>query len=456
MMNESTFTARLPYGLARRLHIAALLLATGSVPISGQVAEQARETEEASAQTADACPVPAPLIGALSEPLATVRYLSDDSLNGRLAGSPGGLCAGEYLAARFHDLGLEPAGVGGTYFQDVPLASVTNPHAPAGTGRNVVARLNGADPGLEGEILIIGAHYDHLGMGGFGSMEEGVRAIHNGADDNASGVAALLEVARRLSEGPRPARSIVFIAFTGEESGLLGSNHWAKEPTVSTENATAMLNMDMVGRLESNPLIVYGMGTAEEWETIVEAANESVGLELAFESAGYGPSDHTSFYSRDIPVLHFFTNVHGDYHKPSDDWEKIDGEGLSRVADLVSRIAADVADRSAQVALIRGAGAPEQRAEGYGAWLGTVPDFTPVERGVLISGVGADSPAEKAGLLGGDIIVGLGEFEVEDLYGMTDALRALKPGDEVEVRVLRDDQEMAFKVVLGNRADRGS
>jgi hypothetical protein len=317
-------------------------------------------------EATSACPDPQALIEDLSGPLAVVRYLADDALEGRLAGSPGSACAADFLAGEFERLGLTPAGEDGTFFQSVPLASVTNPHAPGGTGRNVIALLDGADPSRADELVIVGAHFDHLGTGAFGSMEAESAAIHNGADDNASGVAAMLAVAEHLTRGPRPERSVLFIAFTGEELGLLGSSHFAKNPTRPLDRVTAMLNLDMVGRLGEDPLIVYGMGTAEEWEEVVAAANAELALELAYESAGYGPSDHTSFYARDIPVLHFFTNVHADYHKPSDDWDRIDAPGIERVAEFVTLIAADVAARPVQLALVRGAGAPQQRAEGYG------------------------------------------------------------------------------------------
>jgi hypothetical protein len=385
--------------------------------------------------------------------IAVVRYLADDALGGRLAGSEGERCAAAYIVNRFEQLGLKPAGENDTYFQEVPLASATNPHAPAGTGRNIVALLPGTDPELADEIVVIGAHYDHLGDGGFGSLgDQG--EIHNGADDNASGVAALLVAAERLTSGAAPARPVLFIAFTGEESGLIGSGFYAKNPTISLEGAQAMVNLDMVGRLESSPLIVYGIGTAPEWQELVDLANEPVGIELAYEDAGYGPSDHTSFYAQDIPVLHLFTNVHGDYHKPSDDWDKIDADGLERVGGFAARIVASVADRPDRLTLVPGIGAPAQDSGGYGAYLGTVPDFTPVDHGVLLSGVSAGSPAEAAGIEGGDTIIALGEHDVADLYALTDALRAHAPGDRVRVVVIREGEEVEFEVVLGDRSDR--
>jgi hypothetical protein len=390
----------------------------------------------------------------MAEPLATVRFLADDALEGRLAGSPGERCAGDFIAARFRQLGLEGAGPDGSYFQPVPLASAINPHGTGGTGRNVAALIEGADPRLRDEYVVIGAHYDHLGRGGFGSLApDQPHAIHNGADDNASGVAALLYAAASLSQGPRPARSVLFIAFTGEESGLLGSAHFTRQPAVPLGRMKAMLNMDMVGRLGAGPLIVYGVETAGEWRALLEARAREAGVTLALRGEGYGPSDHTSFYSNDVPVLHFFTNTHADYHKPTDDWEQVDARGLERVAQLVTGMTRSLAAPATVITLRRGAGEPPRSAggSGYGAYLGTVPDFAPVERGVLLGGVTAGSPGDRAGLRKGDILIRLGGKDVKDLEGFTEALRAHRPGDEVEVVVLRAGREVAVRAVLGRR-----
>jgi len=409
---------------------------------------------QAAEAAAQSCPDAAALDTARSLPIAVVRYLADDALQGRLAGSAGERCAGELIAREFARLGLAPAGDSGSYFQAVPLASAVNPHAPGGTGRNVVAILEGADPALKGEAVVVGAHYDHLGLGGFGSMVPEVRdSVHNGADDNASGVGALLGVAERLARAPRPARSVVFIAFTGEEYGLLGSGHYTKQPAVPLEQTVAMVNMDMVGRLGSNPLIVYGAGTAQEWEEVLAAASGSSSIELRTQSdGGFGASDQTSFYARDIPVLHFFTNVHSDYHRPSDDWQKIDAAGLERVAALVAGVVEHLAQRPTRLTLVPGVGAPPSTGgRGYGPYLGTVPDFTPVERGVLLAGVNAGSPAEQAGLRRGDIIVGFDGAEIKDIYALTDALRAHEPGDEVKITVLRDGESVTVTARLAQR-----
>lgn len=434
--------------IARRrvLHVVATQVATVALAAPGLMAQ--------------ACPDAVVLTQGLGEPLATVRYLADDSLEGRLAGSRGERCAGDYIAGRLKALGVRGAGEAGSYFQDVavpvPGGGSANPHAvdphASVTGRNVIALLEGADAAVRDEVIVIGAHYDHLGVGGAGSLAPGETAVHNGADDNASGVGALLRVAALLSEGPRPARSIVFIAFTGEESGLLGSAQFARSPTVDLARARAMLNMDMVGRLEDDPLIVYGVGTAAEWTALVERQAARAAIDVTLQADGVGPSDHTSFYMRDIPVLHFFTNTHGDYHKPSDDWDRVDADGLERVAQLVAALAREVAAAGTDLTLQRGAGQPGRApARGSGAWLGTVPDFSPVERGVLLGGVTAESPGARAGMRKGDILIRLGAHEIRDLQEFTDALAAHEPGDTVAIVVIRDGREVHLQAVLGRR-----
>jgi len=399
-----------------------------------------------AATQAQACP-PA-VASEPGEPIATVRYLSDDALKGRLAGSAEERCAAEYIAERMRAAGLEPGAPGGSWFQDVPLRSAVNPHAPEGTGRNVIGLLRGSDPQHRDEYIVIGAHYDHLGLGEFGSLAPG-GGIHNGADDNASGTAVLLETARRLA-GERPARSILFVAFTGEESGLLGSMHFVEAPPVPLTDMKAMLNLDMVGRLRSGGLIVYGIGTAREWEAIVARATQAAGVKGGLESDGYGASDHTSFYLKDIPVLHFFTNVHDEYHRPADDWELIDVAGLETVATIVTSVARQIGTPPMALTLVRGAGRPPATTgqRGYGASLGTVPDMRPVDRGVRLQGIRAGSAAEAAGLRAGDIIIRFDDDEIADLMGMTEALRKRKPGQSVRITVLRDGSPVTVTAVL--------
>jgi hypothetical protein len=398
------------------------------------------------------CPDVAKITAGQTGPMVTVRYLSDDSLSGRLAGTRGERCAGDYIASRFAAMGLKPAGARGTYFQEFPLASAVNPHAPSGTGRNVIAVLEGGDPLLKAEFIIVGAHYDHLGMGAFGSTSTNQQpAIHNGADDNASGVAAMLDIAARLARGPRPARSVLFMAFSGEESGLLGSAYFAANPTIALSQTRAMLNLDMVGRLGAGPLIVNGTGTATEWQNVINDAAAAQNLQLTLNPDGYGASDHTSFYLRDIPVLHFFTNVHSEYHNPDDDWEKIDAAGIEKVAAVVTTIAQRVASKDAALTLVKTPPPAPAQGGGYGAYLGTVPDFAPVKYGVKISGTRAGSPGDVAGMKAGDIIIRFDDEEIADLQAMTNALRKRKPGDAVRVTVLRDGKEVVLNATLGRR-----
>jgi Tol biopolymer transport system component len=402
-------------------------------------------------QLAPACPLvyPAQVSAHITD--YTGRYLADDALEGRLAGSPGAACAAEYLAWAFHRLGLAPAGENGSYYQEVPIASVVNPHAPGGTDRNVVGILPGTDRNAT-EYLVIGAHFDHIGRGEIGSLQPG--AIHNGADDNASGVAALLRVAETLAVGPRPARPVVFMAFAGEEMGLLGSSHWTRHPTVPLDDIVAMINLDMVGRLAWNGLVVYGTGTAVEWEDMVGQELSRLGLEASFIPDGYGASDQTSFYVRGIPVLHLFTNTHDDYHRPSDEWDRIDVDGIITIADLVSGLARSVGsgDRMAVIPDVgRAPGRVDGATPGYGTYLGTIPDFSPVDHGVLIGGVRDGSPADLAGLRAGDIIVKMAGAEIADLYALTDALRSHRPGERVAIEWLRDGQPMSAETTLTNR-----
>lgn len=563
-----------------------------------------------SSATAQACPDPAGLIQDLHGPVAHVRYLADDRLEGREVGSEGARCAADYLASRFRDLGLQPAGTEGNYFQAFPirkgaelgpensfaigsrslgtgtdwvpfgfsasgdvegalvfagygLSSPGNPEdryarldisgrvvvlewgdpdaehgmslrgdphfkatvaagrdasgmillAPDGMelpeldgetrnmlripavivsgdlaesirtaaadgetvriqtdvretrvdARNVVALLPGADPTLGDEFVIVGAHYDHLGFGGDGSLEPDGREIHNGADDNASGTAAVLEVARALSQGPRPDRSILFIAFTGEEKGLWGSGHFVDQPTIELASTVAMLNLDMVGRVVDGELTVFGFGTAAGWDAAVDDANAELAdpLRIAKSPDGYGPSDHASFYGAGVPVLHLFSNTHADYHRPSDDWPKINGEGLEQVTALTvgiaRRLAAGGPDEVDMTLIEQEQPSPSAPAQsssssgGYGPYLGTIPDMTPRDFGLRLTGVREGSPAEDAGLRTGDVVVEFDGAEITDIYAYTYALRDKKPGDVVQIVVERDGERVTVSATLGER-----
>jgi hypothetical protein len=327
---------------------------------------------------------------------------------------------------------------------------------------NVVGILPGRDPRLRGEAVVIGAHFDHLGHGGEESLAPDSGAVHPGADDNASGTAALLEIAQAFALGafPRPKRTLVFVAFAGEEMGLLGSTHFVASSPIPLTRVVTMLNLDMVGRMRGRRVMVQGADTGKGLRALVANSARRLALQVAWHGDGYGPSDHTPFYAKDVPVLFFFTGAHGDYHKPSDTWEKLNVDGIADVARLAAGVAAELGDRPARPLLVRGLGDPHsqgngvavgERRGGYGPFLGTVPDFAEVARGVRLSGVRRGSPAEKAGLRGGDVLVGFGELDIKTLHDLTYALRERRPGDEVELTVLRDGRPLKVRATLGQR-----
>ncbi len=392
--------------------------------------------------------------------LDDVRYLSSDSLGGRLVGSPGADSAAAYIARRFKQSGLQASPVG--WFQEFVVAKDAAAAQSAGVGgattRNVIGVLPGRDPKLRNEIVIVGAHYDHLGLGKFGSLDpDSTGAIHNGADDNASGIAALFRIADTLAVMP-PARTVVFLAFSGEEEGVLGSSWYVQHPVFPMAAVTAMINLDMVGRLRNDRLIVYGVETAKQFPALLDSLNTTAKFDLKASGDGYGPSDHQSFYLAGKPVLHIFTDLHEDYHRSTDDWEKINADGLVRVADFAAAIVQAIGDRRTPLTFVNApppqphAGAATAVTPGYGAYLGTIPDMAGgSEGGVRVSGVRAGSPAEAAGLKANDVLVAIGDMKTPDLQAMTDALRAHKPGDTVELQVLRDGQPVTLTATLGTR-----
>ena len=314
--------------------------------------------------------------------------------------------------------------------------------------RNVVAVLEGAGP-LAEETIVIGAHYDHLGRGGSGSLALGSSDIHNGADDNASGTAVLLEVARQLAERGQPLpRRIVFIAFTAEERGLIGSARYVRDPIVPLEQTIAMLNLDMVGRLDEEKLIVQGGDTAAEFTELLDDRAAHYGFQLAHKSGGFGPSDHASFYAKQIPVLHFFTGTHSDYHRPSDVAEKLHVPGMRRIAALVSDLAVTLAEAPERPEYQEVAQSAPALGGGDRPYFGSIPDFSQDQEGYALTGVTKDGPAEKAGLKAGDIIVRLGDSRIGGLEDFDSALRKYKADEKVAVVVRRGDEELTLEVTL--------
>lgn len=400
----------------------------------------------------------APLSGqnsAADQLIEDVRFLADDRLGGRMTGTPGADSAAAYLIRRFEQVGLQPSPEGWlqqfTISPDAPAARNTS--VGGTTGYNVVGVLPGSDPELRNESVIVGAHYDHLGLGGSGALDpDSTGLVHNGADDNASGAAALVHIARRLSGDP-PARTVVFIAFGGEELGLLGSAAYVRDPRYPLSQAVAMVNMDMIGRLRNNRLIVFGAGTAAEFPQLLDSLNWYAAFDLKASGDGYGPSDHASFYAAGLPVLHVFTDLHENYHRASDDVHRISHGGLLRVADFTTTIVEALANRTAPLTFIE---VPRPTAaagssSGDRAYLGSVPDMAGGVQGVRLQGVGKDSPADVAGLKADDIITRIGSFEISNLRDMSAALSEYRPGDEVEIVVLRGGVEHRVQVTLGKR-----
>jgi Zn-dependent M28 family amino/carboxypeptidase len=397
-------------------------------------------------------PVPPPI-----QPIDDIKFLSDDRLSGRMTGSPGADSAAAYLARRFQQVGLQPAAGGWFQTFEVAKEAPVAQHARlAGLrGKNVIGLLPGRDPVLRNQTVIVGAHYDHLGLGEFGSLDpDSTGRVHNGADDNASGTAMLIQIAARLETSP-PARTVVFIGFSGEELGLLGSSYYVRQPIYPLANTIAMINLDMVGRLRNKRLIVYGSRTAKEFPALLDSLNWYAGFDLKTRGDGYGPSDQSSFYAAGRPVLHIFTDLHEDYHRTTDDWEKINLDGFRRVTDFTVGLVTALANRSTPLTQLAAAptSTPEARSDvpGYGAYLGTVPDMTDSPGGVRLLGVRAGSPAEKAGLRGDDIITKIGNMDVPDLQAMTTALRSHEPGDTVVIVVKRGSQVTTLRATLGIR-----
>ena len=334
---------------------------------------------------------------------------------------------------------------------------------------NVVGILEGNDTGLKNEAIIIGAHYDHLGRGGQGSLAANSKEIHHGADDNASGVSAMLELARQFAKTKKNKRTLIFIAFGGEEEGLLGSQFYVSNPAFPLVKTVAMINMDMVGRLKDDKLTVGGIGTAGEWKSLVDRKNPreikeasfggNVGmsitptLKLQLSEDGFGPSDHSSFYGKQIPVLFFFTGTHNDYHKPSDTAEKINYDGLLKITNFVEEIVKAIDENPLRptYAVAKSSGMAGGRM-GFSVSLGTIPNYADgAGDGLLLDGVRDDSPAAKSGIKPGDKIVKLAGKEIRNVSDYTFILGELKAGTEYEIIVRRGAENLTLKIVPAAR-----
>ena len=377
-----------------------------------------------------------------------VAFLANDSLAGRETGTPEELVAANYLQQRMETIGLQAKGNANTYFQTFTFKPKTDPHSEVQfvngdsttTGTNVIGYIDNQ----ANKTVIIGAHYDHLGMGGDGSLYADGEAIHNGADDNASGVGVMLKLAEKLKDSIKGS-NYLFIAFSGEEMGLLGSNYFSKNPTIDFKKANYMINMDMVGRLrEDKTLSISGTGTAPIWNQVLNATNP--GFKLVLSESGVGPSDHTSFYLQDIPALHFFTGQHEDYHKPSDDFDKLNYEGMEMIGNYIMEVIAELDDDDKLA--FRPTKNESENVPRFKVALGVMPDYLFDGKGMRIDGVTEGRPAAAAGLQKGDIVIQLGDSTVVDMMSYMRALSVFDEGNSTKVLVDRKGEQVEAEVTF--------
>ena len=378
-----------------------------------------------------------------------VVYLASDLLEGREPGTQGEYLAAQYISQRFEEIGLKPKGVDNSWFQPFSFKFNSNPHASEDqkserSGKNVLGYIdNGAS-----HTVIIGAHYDHLGYGKFGSRYFGEPAIHNGADDNASGIAVMLDLAYKLKSAPLKHNNYLFLAFSAEEWGLVGSKHFVNHPLLALDKVSYMLNLDMVGRLnEEKVLVVNGVGTSPVWKKTLESVKMG-DLKIKTGESGIGPSDHTSFYLKDIPVVHFFTGQHMDYHKPIDDAPLLNYEGMAQISSYIYALM-DSLDSPEKLPFTTTKDESQSRtAASFKVSLGVMPDYVSEEEGMRIDAVIEGRVAEKSGLEDGDVVIQIGAYEVGDIYAYMEALSKFEKGDQTTIKVIREGKELEFKVTF--------
>jgi hypothetical protein len=380
--------------------------------------------------------------------LKDITFLANDKLEGRATGSEGEKIASEYIAKRFKQLGLAPKGSDG-YFQSFSFKPKKDPHSEVKftettsdsivTGRNVIGFI---DNNMENTV-IIGAHYDHLGYGDEGSLHRGEKAIHNGADDNASGVSVMLNLADKL-KNTNTNNNYLLMAFSGEEMGLLGSNYFVKNATIDTKKVNYMINMDMVGRLKNSTLAIYGTGTSPIWSQTINSLNSD--FKLIEKESGVGPSDHTSFYLNDIPVLHFFTGQHENYHKPSDDAELLNYDGMYQISEYIYAIISDLNDND-KLTFVKTKNESDNVPR-FKVTLGVIPDYLFDGKGMRIDGVTDDRPAHKAGIKKGDVVVKMGSIKIVDMMSYMKGLSQFEKGNTTTVKVLREGKIVETEVTF--------
>ncbi|MFT4662277.1 MAG: hypothetical protein ACI8XB_002566 [Patiriisocius sp.] len=375
-----------------------------------------------------------------------VVYLSSDYMEGRHTGSRGEDRAAEYIMDRFQVSGLVAGGKDNQWFQPFNF-SVNNPHGGETgerlNGKNVIGLLDNRAE----NTIVLGAHYDHLGFGETGAMDAHDKGIHNGADDNASGIAALFYMADLLQEEQFNANNYLFIAFSGEEQGLHGSKAFTADPSIDLETINFMINMDMVGRLEKEkPLLIYGVGTSPSWRSVLDVMWVDGISGIKTMDDGIGPSDHTSFYLKNIPVLHFFTGQHQDYHKSSDDASLVNFDGIKLVGDYIVGIIDAVKDEDKLT--FSKTKSTERKGAAFKVTLGVMPDYTHEGMGMKIDAVLEERPAQAAGLKDGDLIIEMDGKEIADIYTYMEVLSKHKKGDTIPVVVKRGEETVKVKVTF--------
>jgi len=388
---------------------------------------------------------------AISQPIDTkklnahIAYLASDELEGRGTGTPGEKKANAYIEKQFRALRLEPKGAKG-FDQPFEFKQGVHGTGEAGVAENIIGFIdNGA-----AHTIILGAHYDHLGLGqDNNSLDANPKGkIHNGADDNASGTAGLIELARYFKNNRKKENfNLLFIGFSGEELGLYGSKYFTEHPTLDLSQVNFMINMDMIGRLEPGKgLIVSGTGTSPVWEPILKKLSTPE-LTIKTDSSGTGPSDHTSFYLKNIPVLHFFTGAHSDYHKPSDDTEKINLAGTAAVLHVIIKLIEEL-DTQPKLAFLKTKSKMLGSARAFKVTLGVMPSYTVNEEGVLVDGVTEGRPAQKAGIEAGDIIIQMGDLPIKDIAAYMDALSKFERHQTIPVKVKRKGEIKTLSVTF--------
>jgi hypothetical protein len=378
-----------------------------------------------------------------------IKFLASDKLKGRETGSQEELTVANYIAKIFKSYGLQPKGNISSYFYSFKFKKPKDPHDTVGgeiiSALDVVGYLDNRAE----NTVVIGAHFDHLGLGmDHNSLDPNPEGkIHNGADDNASGTAGVLELVRYFSQNKRKEKfNFLFICFSGEELGLFGSKKFCENPTIDFSKVNYMINMDMIGRLNDSTkkLIIYGVGTAPEWVPLIDKTPS--GFSIKKDSAGIGPSDQTSFYLKNIPVLHFFTGQHSDYHKPSDDYNKINFEGEKKVLEYIVKIIEET--EKLPKLTFQQTNNPDPGTHSYKITMGVMPDYTFDGKGMRIDGITDGKPAAKAGLQKGDIVVKLGEVKVDNIIDYMKTLSSYKKGDAAEIIILRDGKEIKMNVTF--------